>query len=93
MRLDVLPSNLVNQMNLAETQRGQTLAQAAQAMQAALQDPRSEARFSKHGRMLYATDASLYQVEPFGVVIPGNAEDLARAVEICFEHSVPMLPR
>ncbi len=29
-----------------------------------------EVRFGRHDRMLYATDASIYQVEPIGVVIP-----------------------
>ena len=29
-----------------------------------------EVRFDRHDRMLYATDASIYQVEPIGVVVP-----------------------
>ena len=43
--------------------------------------------------MLYATDASLYQVEPLGVLVPADADDVATAVEICSEFGVPMLPR
>ena len=43
--------------------------------------------------MLYATDASIYQVEPLGVVIPASVEDAARAVEICARAGVPMLAR
>lgn len=54
---------------------------------------RGEVRFSKHDRMLYATDASLYQVEPIGVVIPADEEDLRTAVQYCNEHRLPMLPR
>ncbi|VAX39935.1 Fe-S protein, homolog of lactate dehydrogenase SO1521, partial [hydrothermal vent metagenome] len=50
-------------------------------------------RFGHHDRMLYATDASLYQVEPVGVVIPASIEDAARAVAVCATHGVPMLPR
>lgn len=52
-----------------------------------------DVRFDLHNRMLYATDASLYQVEPLGVVIPANAEDAARAVEFCARRGLPILPR
>ncbi|MEX2219082.1 MAG: FAD-linked oxidase C-terminal domain-containing protein [Phycisphaerales bacterium] len=52
-----------------------------------------EVRFDLHNRMLYATDASLYQVRPLGVVIPAGVEDAARAVEYCAAHGVPILPR
>jgi len=43
--------------------------------------------------MLYATDASLYQVEPLGVVIPASIQDALRAVEFCAAHNLPILPR
>jgi len=52
-----------------------------------------EVRFDTHNRMLYSTDASLYQVEPLGVVIPASIEDGLRAVAVCAKHRVPMLPR
>lgn len=52
-----------------------------------------EVRFGLHDRMLYATDASLYQVEPLGVVIPAHAEDAARAVEFCAARGLAILPR
>lgn len=52
-----------------------------------------EVRFGRHDRMLYATDASLYQVEPLGVVIPRTVEDAARAVEVCVRRGVAVLPR
>ena len=39
-----------------------------------------DVRFDLHDRMLYATDASLYQVEPLGVVIPSDADDAVRVV-------------
>lgn len=54
---------------------------------------RGEVRFGKHDRMLYATDASIYQVEPIGVVIPSDVEDLRGVVAYCAEHDLPMLPR
>lgn len=52
-----------------------------------------EVRFGVHDRMLYATDASIYQVEPIGVVIPDSIGDLHRVVAYCREHGLPMLPR
>lgn len=52
-----------------------------------------EVRFEKHDRMLYATDASIYQVEPIGVVIPAHEEDLVRVVRYCRENGLPILPR
>ncbi len=52
-----------------------------------------EVRFDDYSRMLYSTDASLYQVTPVGVVIPSNAEDVQATVEIAARHGVPVLPR
>lgn len=54
---------------------------------------RGEVRFGKHDRMLYATDASMYQVEPVGVVIPADIEDALEAVRATAERSLPILPR
>jgi len=52
-----------------------------------------EVRFGLHDRLLYATDASLYQVEPVGVVIPASVEDAVRAVKFCAARGLPILPR
>jgi FAD/FMN-containing dehydrogenase/Fe-S oxidoreductase len=54
---------------------------------------RGEVRFGAHDRMLYATDASIYQVEPIGVVVPADVEDAVSAVAYCHARSVAMLPR
>lgn len=52
-----------------------------------------DVRFDKISRALYSTDASVYQIEPIGVVIPRSAEAVARAVEIAARHGVPITPR
>ena len=52
-----------------------------------------EIRFDKVSRALYSTDASVYQIEPLGVVIPRSAEAVVRAVEIAARHEVPITPR
>lgn len=52
-----------------------------------------DVRLSRHDRMLYATDASLYQVEPLAVVIPASIEDAVRAVRFCSQRRLAILPR
>ena len=52
-----------------------------------------EVRFDKMTRLLYSTDASIYQIEPIGVVIPGSEEDVIAVVETAARHGVPVLPR
>jgi len=54
---------------------------------------RGEVRFDEHNRLLYATDASIYQVQPIGVIIPADADDVAAAIKYCNERRVPVLPR
>ena len=53
----------------------------------------AEVRFDDGYRGLYATDASLYQIEPIGVVVPRTRADLVAAVAIAAEEGVPILPR
>ena len=52
-----------------------------------------EVRFDKVSRALYSTDASVYQIEPLGVVIPRSAEEVVRAVALAAQHGVPITPR
>lgn len=53
----------------------------------------AEVRFDPGSRMLYSTDASLYQIEPVGVVVPRSRNDAIRAVQIAAEEGIPILPR
>ena len=52
-----------------------------------------EVWFDPGSRGRYSTDASIYQVEPIGVVAPRSAEDIARTIAICREAGAPVLPR
>ncbi len=52
-----------------------------------------EVRFDPMTKVLYSTDASIYEIEPLGVVLPRTTEDVLAAVEICARYGVPMLPR
>jgi FAD/FMN-containing dehydrogenase/Fe-S oxidoreductase len=54
---------------------------------------RGDVRFDQGSRLLYSTDASMYQVEPIGVVIPRDADDVRAAVQVAREQQVALLPR
>jgi FAD/FMN-containing dehydrogenase/Fe-S oxidoreductase len=49
--------------------------------------------FDAFSRGRYSTDASIYQIEPVGVVVPRDAEDVAVAMQIAREAGCPVLPR
>ena len=52
-----------------------------------------EVRFDTASRALYSTDASVYQIEPRGVVIPRSRDDVEAAVTIAARHGVSITPR
>ncbi len=52
-----------------------------------------EVRFDSLSRILYSTDASNYQIEPVGVVLPLTVDDVIKAIEIASQFEVPILPR
>ncbi len=54
---------------------------------------RGEVRFDAWTRTLFSRDASMYAIEPLGVVFPYDADDVAAAVSVAAEHGVPVLPR
>jgi FAD/FMN-containing dehydrogenase/Fe-S oxidoreductase len=54
---------------------------------------RGEIRNDLASRILYSTDASIYQIEPLGVAFPGSQEDLHAAVELAAKYTLPILAR
>ena len=52
-----------------------------------------EVRFDDASRALYATDASPYEIRPYGVVLPKSAEDIRVALEVARHHGLAVLPR
>ncbi|MFO0951016.1 MAG: FAD-linked oxidase C-terminal domain-containing protein [Isosphaeraceae bacterium] len=69
-------------------------ARASQGLQDRLtRETRAEVRFDRGTRMLYSTDASLYQIEPVGVVVPRTYDDVQAVVRIAAEENVPVVPR
>ena len=52
-----------------------------------------DVRTDAYSKMLYSTDASMYQIMPHGVLIPKNNDDVHAAVELAAKHKMPILPR
>ena len=53
----------------------------------------AEVLFDAASRGRYSTDASIYQIEPVGVVVPRSEEAARAAIAIAVEEGVPILPR
>src|SRR5947209_4342738 len=54
---------------------------------------KGEVRFDPTSRRLYSTDASIYQIEPLGVVIPRTVDDLITTIQISGETRTPITAR
>ncbi|WP_331236615.1 FAD-binding and (Fe-S)-binding domain-containing protein [Natronorarus salvus] len=52
-----------------------------------------EVRFDEYAQVLYATDGSIYQARPAGVVHPTDVSDVQAAVRIAADHDVPIIAR
>jgi FAD/FMN-containing dehydrogenase/Fe-S oxidoreductase len=52
-----------------------------------------EVRFDPISRALYSTDASVYQIEPLGVVLPRSTGDVVAAIRLAADARVPITPR
>lgn len=52
-----------------------------------------DVRLDPASKVLYSTDASVYQIEPLGVALPKTQDDLHAAVELAAKYRVPILPR
>lgn len=56
-------------------------------------DLEGEVRADKASRGLYATDASIYQMEPVAVVFPAGENDVQHVLRVAAEARIPVLPR
>ena len=57
------------------------------------QELRGDVLFDRASRGRYATDASIYQVTPLGVVVPRDQQDLLIALDIARDLGAPVLAR
>lgn len=70
-----------------------TAPEASQEFIHALRRELPEVKFDRLTRLLYSTDASIYQMMPVGVAFPRDAAEVAAAVSIAGRYAVPILPR
>ncbi len=77
----------------AETVARASTSVAGQLARRLAQETQGEVLFSPADKGRYATDASIYQVMPIGVLVPKTAKDVALAVDICRDMGVPIVPR
>ena len=69
-----------------------TLEEAIQVEKELQKVVRGDIKFDKYSRMMYSTDASIYQMEPIGVVLPKDADEVAEIVRVCHDSKTIFLP-
>ncbi|MBI2230812.1 MAG: FAD-binding oxidoreductase, partial [Deltaproteobacteria bacterium] len=52
-----------------------------------------DVRFDRYSRLLYSTDASIYQIEPIGIVVPRHKGDVQAVIEVANRLNVSVLAR
>jgi len=65
----------------------------APLQRAALASVDGEFAFDTLTRQLYATDASMYEIEPAGVAFPRGEAQTAALLRVAFEHGIALAPR
>jgi FAD/FMN-containing dehydrogenase/Fe-S oxidoreductase len=54
---------------------------------------KGELLFDEFSRVLFSTDASIFQVDPLGIVVPRDEEDVRAVVRYAAENHIPVVPR
>ena len=52
-----------------------------------------EVYFDLESRGRYSTDASIYQIQPVGIVVPRTESDVSNSIDVALHEGVPILPR
>jgi FAD/FMN-containing dehydrogenase/Fe-S oxidoreductase len=65
----------------------------APSQRVALEGVDCEIAFDSLTRQLYATDASMYQIEPAAVAFPRGGQQTSALVKTAFEHGITLAPR
>jgi len=74
-------------MSVVQTDTGDALARRLRT------HTQGEVLFDTASRGRYATDASIYQIMPVGVLVPRTEQDIVAAIGIARELKIPVLPR
>ena len=72
---------------------GEALAPLARDLAAGLTGGAADVAVERYKRLLYATDASIYEMEPVAAVFPRSQEDVQHVMRVAAAHGVPVLPR
>ncbi|MGB9673102.1 MAG: FAD-binding and (Fe-S)-binding domain-containing protein [Anaerolineales bacterium] len=62
-------------------------------MQVLAKNISGEVRYDEISRILYSSDASIYQVKPYGVMFPRSVEDIHSAIQLAAQYHIPILAR
>ncbi len=65
----------------------------ARELATGLEGGRADVRVDRPYRLLYATDASIYEMEPVAVVFPRSTADVQHVMRVAASRGVPVLPR
>ncbi|MDE2669427.1 MAG: FAD-binding protein [Chloroflexota bacterium] len=71
----------------------EALTPLARDLAAGLSGGAGDVEIDRYRRLLYATDASIYEMEPVAVVYPRSTADVQHAMRVAGAHGVPVLPR
>ncbi|MXY37080.1 MAG: FAD-binding oxidoreductase, partial [Dehalococcoidia bacterium] len=71
----------------------EALAPLARDLAAGLSGGAGDVEIDRYRRLLYATDASIYEMEPVAVVYPRSTADVQHAMRVAGKHGVPVLAR
>ena len=71
----------------------QSLSDADRLAQRLRAEVEGDVLFDAFSRGRYATDASIYQIEPVGVLVPRRWDDVTCAIQIAAEEGISILPR
>lgn len=52
-----------------------------------------DVNFSPLYRQMYASDASIHEIQPLGVVRPRTTQDVSELLRYCYERAIPVFPR
>ena len=58
-----------------------------------VKEGRDHFEIDRYSRLLYSTDASIYQIEPIGVVVPRHRGDVQAVIELANRLNISILPR
>ena len=70
-----------------------TLERLARDLAEGLTGGTGDVRIDRGSRLLYSTDASIYEMEPIAVVFPQNVEDIQHVVRIAAAQGIPIMAR